>query len=36
MSKWESRVENGWVLHAKADDNDIAARVVGAVEGVLR
>ena len=36
MSKGESRVENGWVLHAKVDDDDIAAGMVGAVEDVLR
>jgi len=31
----KSRVENGWDLHAKVDDDDIAAGVVGAVGDVL-
>ena len=36
MSKPESRVENGWVLHPKVDDDNIAAGVVGVVEDVFR
>jgi len=34
MIKGESRVKNGWDLHAKVDD--IVAGVVGAVENVLK
>jgi len=34
MIKGESRIKNGWGLHAKV--NDIAAGVAGAVEDVLR
>jgi len=34
MRKGQSRMENGWGLHAKV--NNIVAGVVGAVEDVLR
>jgi len=36
MSKGESRVETGWGLHPKVDDDNIALGVVGTVEDVRK